>query len=755
VYTLIEKYKDVTLVSEERAEDIVRRMTLTEKVGQINQRLYGFKCYEFVDGEFGLTDYFKDEVKRWGGLGILYGLYRADAWSGKSYENGLSGISALKAYNAVQKYVTEHSRFGIPVLMSSECPHGHQALDGYILPVALAMGATFNPQLVRRAFGVCGRQLKQLGVHFALVSLLDVLRDPRWGRSEECFSEDPFLCSRLAAAAVEGCQCDGGVGVVAKHFCAQGACLGGINAAPASIGERELAEIFLPSMEACVEAGAVGCMAAYNEIDGIPCHANPRLLKEILRERLGFKGFVMADGIAVDRLAEMTGDVEKAGALALQSGVDISLWDEGFSRLEKAVEDGLVPQSFVDSAAKRVIAYKIKTGLFDNPFIDDDVAVHFTYENYHQSLDLANESCVLLKNENNVLPFKKYKKVAVIGPNANSVYALCGDYTPPIRGGITILQGLQKTLDAEISYVNGCNIRGGNLNEITAAKKAAEESDAVVLVLGGSSERAYKTEFDSNGAITAGSQVEIDCGEGADIAELSLGGLQNELAEAVYSAGKPVVTVIVEGRPHNINAVSRKTDALLCCFYPGPMGGRAIAEIIAGKTAPSGRLPVSIPRSSGQLPSYYDYKASIGSQRYVDIDKKPLYTFGSGITYTTFSYEFETGDDTVSIKELEHGGKAGFTFKITNTGPADAFAVPQLYIHGQNSSITRRVRELKCFQKILVKSGQKFIVTLTLSFDELAIVGTAMNFAPERGKVDVILSDSGVDYWKGILEVTD
>lgn len=338
----MDKYKDRSLSPKERAIDLTKKLTLREKVGQLNQKLYGFKCYERKADKVEIAKCFKDEVEKWGGLGTLYGLYRADPWADKDYSSGLTGEIAIKTYNEMQKYVIEHSRFGIPMLMSSECPHGHQALDGYLLPVNLAVGATYNPELAESGFEVVGKQLREMGVDFALTSMLDVLRDPRWGRSEECYSEDSFLSAGFAAAVTKGLR-KTGIEVVSKHFCAQGETTGGVNASAARIGERELREIHFPPMKSAVEAGTTGVMAAYNEIDGVPCHANEWLLNDVLRKEFGFDGIIMADGVAVDRLDVLTdGDLAENAALALNAGVQINLWDESFSKLEDAVERGFV-----------------------------------------------------------------------------------------------------------------------------------------------------------------------------------------------------------------------------------------------------------------------------------------------------------------------------------------------------------------------------------------------------------------------------
>lgn len=368
----MEKYQNAALSPRERAEDLLGKMTRKEKVGQLNQRLYGFRIYERDGEKITFTDEFYEEVEKMGGLGVLYGFYRADPWADKDEKTGITPALAKKAYNSLQKYVLEHSRLHIPVMMSSECPHGHQALGGGLLPVNLAAGATFDPEALKKGYEACGRQLRSGHVELALMSALDVLRDPRWGRSEECYSEDPYLSSQMAAAAVTGMQSEG-VSCVAKHFCGQGETTGGVNASAARIGEQELREIHFPVMQACCDAGVDGVMAAYNEIDGVYCHSNPWLLRDVLREEMGFRGIVMADGLAVDFLKNTEGDTLHAGAAALKAGVDVGLWDQSFSRLEEAVEKGLVEEKLLDEAVLRVLELKFKRGLFEHPYMEEDM----------------------------------------------------------------------------------------------------------------------------------------------------------------------------------------------------------------------------------------------------------------------------------------------------------------------------------------------------------------------------------------------
>ncbi len=743
------KYQDAKRTPGERAEDLLSRMTLREKVGQLNQRLYGFACYEKRKRENGqpaeivLSQEFQDEVKRFGGLGTLYGLYRADPWSQKDFETGLWGADMKRAYNLAQKYVMEHSRFGIPMLMSSECPHGHQALDGYLLPVNLAIGAAWNPELVRRAYEVCGKQLGELGVDFALISMLDVLRDPRWGRSEECYSEDPFLAAALAGPAVAGCQSTG-VAVVAKHFCAQGETTGGINASAARIGPRELREIHLPPMRACCKAGVEGVMAAYNEIDGVYCHANRGLLRDVLRKELGFTGVVMADGTAIDRLDSLTGNPAASGAVALKAGVDVSLWDRAFSQLEEAVERGLVSEKEVDRAALRVLELKFRRGLFEHPYLEESAPKSFSYEEFPESLELSRQSPVLLKNSG-ILPLDREKlpKVAVIGPNADCIYNQLGDYTPAQREGTgaTLLQGLREQLGGAVSFVPGCTVCGTETDGFAQAVELAKECDAVVLALGGSSSRFAGAKFDRNGAALLDGPVEMDCGEGVDSPSLALPGVQEELAEAVFRTGKPVVTVIIAGRPYVISDVLRRSEAVLYAFYPGPMGGRAIGEILTGKVCPSGRLPASLPKSAGQLPCCYNYKAS-----YVPVEESAEFPFGYGLSYTRFEIAGVRFPRSVERAALEDGDRAEVRFTLKNSGKMDAYAVPQIFIRRESGDVTARVKELKAFDKVFLQAGEKRECALTLGVEELSYWDSGMEFSLKPGIFRLFLEEGGARY---------
>ena len=730
----MEQYRNPALPPEQRAADLLRRMTPREKVGQLTQRLYGFGIYTREGDQIRLSREFTDEVARYSGLGTLYGLHRADPWSGKNFETGLVGDLSPKARNRIQKYVIEHSRLGIPVLFSSECPHGHQALDGYLLPVNLASACTFAPELLEEAAKVCGRQLKAMGVDLALVSALDILRDPRWGRSEECFGEDPYLASRMAEAVVRGIQSQG-VDVVAKHLCAQGETTGGINASAARIGPRELREIHLPPVKACVEAGAAAFMAAYNEIDGVYCHANHWLLTQLLRGEYGFRGFVMSDGVAIDQLDAVTGDRTASGALALNAGVDMGLWDTGFQQLEEALAQGLVTEERIDEAVMRILTVKFRRGLFESPYVPETEEYRrFTPEAFPQVKKLADQSPVLLKNKG-CLPLTS-GRVGLTGPNADAIYNQLGDYTPPLRPGtgVTVKQGMERR--SQVVYHPGCPLFGSGDRTVEEALAALADCDTVVAVLGGTSSRFAGGDFDTNGALKHQTDVTMDCGENVDDCRLTLPGDQLRLLRALHDSGKQVVTVLIGGRPYAMEEIDACSDAILIAFYPGITGGDAIAGLLWGETEPAGRLCVSLPDHGGQLPVAYNARDSYRPGAYYN-GSGPRYGFGCGMSYTCFAYE------------LTDAGETEVSFRITNTGSRPGWAVPQLYLHRTQGVVTSRVRQLCGFTKIFLQSGESRSVTIPIPRESLGQWDPAMEFRVPPGKIQWFLCDGGETLHRG------
>ncbi|WP_428933786.1 glycoside hydrolase family 3 N-terminal domain-containing protein [Streptomyces sp. ACT015] len=755
------RYRDPAAPVPDRVRDLLGRMTLTEKVGQVNQRMYGWDAYERAAGGHRLTEAFRAEVAAFGGMGALYGLQRADAWSGVGFADGLDALDGAAMAARVQRHVRETTRLGIPVLLVEEMPHGHQALDGTVLPVNLSVGATWDPELYAQAAAAAGAELRSRGAHVALVSALDLVRDPRWGRAEECFGEDPYLAARLTEALVEGAR-EAGVGVVLKHFAGQGATVGGRNSAATELGARELHEIHLVAARAGVAAGASGVMAAYNEFDGLPCVASRYLLTEVLRERWGFDGLVMADGGAIDRLVRLTGDPVTAGALALDAGCDLSLWDACFPRLAEAVERGLLSEEALDTAVARVLTAKFRLGLFDEdpPGPDPDGAgardaapgrdrgpdapkVPSVAARARDAGDvgerIARASITLLAHDGAVLPLSpSADRIAVIGPNADSVEQQIGDYTAPQRpgSGVTVLQGVRAAVapGTEVVHARGCELVGDDRGGLPEAVAAAAGASVAVLVLGGSSARSRTTAFDDNGAAVAGSGTApgMTCGEGVDLADVSLPAGQRALLDAVAATGTPVVVVLVQGRPHALPDLRDRAGAVLSAWYPGPRGGRAVADVLFGVHEPRGRLPVSVPRSSAQLPVFHNGKDH-RYRGYVDESHQPRHAFGHGLSYTDVEY----GTPRLSASRVA-ADAPDLTCRVAvrNTGDRAAVETVQLYLRRlSGGSSWPRVRELRGFVRLSLAPGERAEAVFAVGRDTLSSLDRDLAWVVEPGTV--------------------
>lgn len=738
-------YRDPAAPVPDRVRDLLSRMTLTEKVGQVNQRMYGWDAYERTADSGGghrLTDAFRAEVAAYDGMGALYGLQRADPWSGVTFADGITAADAARVADAVQRHVMSSTRLGIPILLVEEVPHGHQALDGTVLPVNLAVGATWDPELYEAAAAGAAAELRARGGHVALVSALDLVRDPRWGRAEECFGEDPYLAARFTRALVRGMQGEGPsyapdrAAVVLKHFAGQGATVGGRNSAATELGPRELHEIHLVASRAGVRAGAAGVMAAYNEFDGLPCAASRELLTGLLRERWGFTGLVMADGCALDRLVRLAGDPVAAGALALDAGTDLSLWDGCFPRLAEAVERGLASQDALDAAVARVLTLKFRLGLFERPYVGDTDLRPARQSGLSERL--ARESVVLMSHDGVTLPLTDPPRVAVIGPNAGSLPQQLGDYTAPQRPGtgLTVLDGIRAVAPpgVEVTYARGCELVGEDRAGIDEAVALAADADTAVLVLGGSSAREAGTRFDGNGAavVASGAPVGMTCGEGVDLADLSLPGGQLALLDAVAATGTPVVVVLVQGRPHAVPELSGAARAVLSAWYPGPWGGRAVADVLFGRAEPVGRLPVSVPRSAAQLPVFYNAKDH-GYRGYVDQPAGALHAFGHGLSYTTVEY----GQPRLSRTRVPVADPAlTCTVAVTNTGARAVRETVQLYVRRlSGSSSWPRVRELRGFARVELAPGERAEVAFVIGADTLASLDRALEPVVEPGEL--------------------
>lgn len=707
-----------------KAESLLKEMTLKEKVGQLNQRLYGWQTFEKTDQGIQLTELFKEEVARWDGMGVLYGAFRSDPWSGRDLTTGLSTEEAQQYVKLVNDYIQTHTRLKIPILLAEEAPHGHQALDATSMPANITTGQTWNPQLLERSQRLVAQELRIKGAHLGLVSTLDIIRDPRWGRSEEGFSEDPHLTSVYTQATVKGFQGQNALGpenvlAVLKHFAAQGDGMGGHNAAPASIGPRELWEIHLPAMAAGIEAGAKVCMAAYNEIDGVLCHANSHLLNTILREQLQFTGAVMSDGCALDGLIRLTGSPAKAAALGLTSGVDISLWDNVFPYLEEALIKGYLTEEALDRAVLRVLKLKEELGLLrESPSLFATTTVS-PKEQQELAVQLAEEGTVLLKNQG-ILPLDlgQPTTIALIGPNAHKLYNQLGDYTPYKKetNCRTVLEGIQETIQEStitLGYEQGSEVTSPLPQGIDKALKLAVQSEVIILALGGSSARDFHTEFDANGAALSGSD-QMNCGENIDLSQLALPSSQIELIEALAPLNKPMIALLIQGRQHSISAISHHFQAILNCGYPGEQGGTAIAKLLFGKSVPSGKLAMSMPTSSGQLPIYYNYKDSQHKENYFDDDGKAAFPFGFGLSYSSFQLSPATVNRQVLSAQPTASQKLTVSLTIKNTGQYPAAEVVQVYFKRRQLPIVPRVKELKAFKKIWLDPGEEQTIQIEI-----------------------------------------
>lgn len=673
--------------SPDKIDRLLSQMTLEEKCGQLTCPI-GFNLYGKDGDSLWLTDDFIGMMDTMP-LGSCWAVLRADPWARKTVETGLHPKESARMLNMMQRHAIENTRLGIPLLFCEETPHGHMAVGTTVFPTGIGQASTWDPDLLERMGEVMGREIRLQGAHVGYGPVLDIARDPRWSRVEETFGEDPYLSGVLGTAVVKGMQQH--VVATLKHLAAYGVPQGGHNAATADVGPNRLKHDYLPSFEMAVKEGKAGSvMTSYNTIDGVPCTANAWLLQEVLRNTWNFKGVVFSDLNAVNALYathHVAADPAEAAALALKAGVDIDLGGYNYGGfLKEALQRGLVTETDIDRAVRHVLQLKFDLGLFDDPYVDEALAETEvgTVESAQLAKQVALESAVLLKN-NGILPFgDQIKKVAVIGQNADKMYNQLGDYTAPQDPEriVTMLEGIREKGRVEVTE---------NLST----------ADAVVLVVGGSSARDFKTSYEETGAAIVDDHVsDMDCGEGYDRSTLKLWGGQEELMQRVYALGKPVVTVYICGRPMDMNMANEQSDALLLMWYPGMEGGSALADILWGDYNPSGKLPISIPRSVGQIPVYYSQSVT---GDYVEESAKPLFPFGYGLSYTQFEYsEMEIKDDEVSVT-------------VTNVGAYDGDEVVQLYYSDKVSPLALSSKSLVGFQRIHLKSGESKRVSLYCS----------------------------------------
>lgn len=710
---------------------LIDSMSFTQKVGQLNQRLFGWKSVERnAAGRLVASDELKQEIDRWGGLGALYGLLRADPWSGQHWGNGIRPEERPEAVAVVQQTVLERGAHGIGVLLSEEAPHGHQALGGAVLPTNLGLGATFDSQGVQEAEAAVAAELAASGIHIALVSGLDIARDPRWGRCEECFGEDPLMASRMCEAIVTGMQGEhrskvgrGGVAVVLKHLAAQGEAVGGRNGQSAVLGPHDLHEIHLPPVGAGVRAGALGFMAAYNDIDSVPCCANPWLLEDYLRDQLGFDGIVMADGLAVDRLEDMAGSIPAAGRAALLAGVDVSLWDEGFARLEEYVDDEQVAAA-VDTALRRVLELKAMFGLLpedgaDTAAIampDADAIAQATADGREQAKRMAREaitlindgrSAVTLDSIRGVLTDAQAGPVIVAGPFADDFGCFLGDYTAPLPA------------DEQSSIYRQLVARLGKDRVCLAAKPSDVSADrwasaaAVVFVCGSTSERSYDSEFDDNGAAKAVAEYGATCGEGVDLSDIRLPWHQDEmLDEVVALTTAPVVSVVVCGRAHVLTHVIGQSAVTIWVGYAGQYGPQAVADVLIDGAGLPGRLPVTLPAHPAAIPVRYNDRQS-AAHVYKDAAEPVLREFGygagslAGVTFSGMHADAESRANEVLVQVTAHAGDH------KTAGSVNLFA------HVSGGRRIPRLAVLVDSVALTLEAGESHAVSFSVPFERL------------------------------------
>lgn len=729
-------YKDASLPSETRARDLVGRMTLEEKLGQLLCPL-GWPMYEKVsDTEVTISDAYRTFIQKQHG-GMLWATFRADPWTRKTLETGLNPQLSAQAYNALQHYAIDSTRLGIPIILAEEAPHGHMAIGTTVFPTSIGLAATWDTALVEKVGAVIGSELTAQGGTIGYGPVIDLSREPRWSRVEETYGEDMFLTSEMASAMVRGTS---GKGVIStlKHFVAYGIPEGGHNGSPSHIGPRDLEENVLPTFKAAIDNGALSVMTSYNTIDGVPTTCNPDLLTGVLRDRWHFRGFVVSDLESIDGIYgshHVASSKQEAGEMALKAGVDVDLGANCFSQLKESVESGRVSMKTVDQAVMRVLLRKFEAGLFDNPYLPEGSAADVRSEaNLEVAAQAARESATLLKN-NGVLPLKEGARIALIGPNADNMYNQLGDYTAPQDPAhiITMREGLEEA-GARVTYVKGCAIRDTRKNQIEEAVRAARQADVVVAVVGGSSARDFRTKYIDTGAavVDENSVSDMEAGEGFDRSTLDLLGLQLPLLEALKATGKPLVVVYIEGRPLNKNWAADKADALLTLWYPGGEGGKALADVLLGRYNPAGRLAVSVPRSVGQLPVYYNRKVPF-SHDYVEESANPLYPFGYGLSYTTFEYS----DLQASAEKV--------TVKVTNTGERDGDEVVQVYIRDLVASTARPRKQLCAFSRVHVKAGETVTVELPLARSAFELVNPAMERVVEPGEFEIQVGASSED----------
>lgn len=729
-------YKNAGAKVEDRVSDLLKRMTLEEKIAQLSEAT----CDSLKEDNLAVTKKFSFEKYK-NGIGAIDGF----TLSVNEYAN---------AVNKIQGYLVNKTRLGIPAIFVSECLHGLVQNGATIYPQSIGMASSWDPDLVREVGSHIRQEVKATGVSQVLSPDLDLARELRWGRVEETYGEDPFLVSRMGVAMIRGLQ-EGKKNdqtlliATAKHFIGYCAPYGGLNLASSPGGSYDLYNTYLPPFKAAIqEASVMSLMSAYNSYDGEALNADKEIFTDLLRTQLGFKGYVYSDWGAVGMLHsfhKVANSYADAAKLAIKAGIDLEAPSpQCFQYLDSLVKNGDVNVETIDKAVSRVLYVKFRSGLFDHPFVDTskiDENLHNS-ESVALSKKMADESIVLLKNDNDLLPLdiSKVKSIAVIGPNADQVQF--GDYTwsRNNKDGVTVLDGIKDLVgnNIKVNYSKGCDLVSLNGSGIKEAVQVAKKSDVAIVVIGTSS------------ASLARDYSNCTSGEGFDLSNLDPTGLQKELVQKVYSTGKPTIVVLVQGKPFSIPWMKENIPAIVEAWYPGEKGGESIAEMLFGKINPSGKLPVSIPRSVGHLPCYYDYlptdrgfykkpgEYGKPGRDYVFSSPKPLWPFGYGLSYTRFSFEnVDLSSDTLAFKDTLTVG-----VNIKNTGKRTGKEVIQVYIRDEYCSVVRPVKELKAFKKVAFAPGQNKRVELKIKMNDCGYYNKDGKYLLEPGIFDIMIGNS-------------
>ncbi len=751
-------YRQPDAPIEVRVADLLARMTLEEKVAQLQGVWNRKREIQNARGEF---DPSKAQPLLGSGIGEV--ARPSEIAGAPADRNGRSAREQAVFVNAVQRWLIENTRLGIPAMFHEEALHGLTAPGGTHFPVPMGLASTWDPALVEQVMSVAALEGRARGTQHVLSPVVDLGRDPRWGRIEETYGEDPHLVSRMGVAAVRGYQgtrlplADDKVFATLKHFAGHGSHEGGINTAPPLVPERLLrAELFVP-FETALRAGAYTVMPSYNEVDGVPSHANEWLLTDILRREWGFTGLVVSDYFGVEQLQtrhRVALDKADGAAQALEAGVDLELPDPyGFPELVAAVTRGRIAESLIDRSAARVLRAKFLARLFEQPYVDPDRAERVTNTSAHQALALeaARKSIVLLRNQGGLLPLDraKVKTLAVIGPNAKGLHL--GGYSRDPGRGVDVLAGISTRAGAGIRILHAEGVRiteheanwGAdtvvlgdpvkNRARIQEAVAIARQADAIVLAIG------------TNESVSREAWADNHLG---DVADLRLMSNQEELVEAMLQTGKPVVALLVNGRPLAVPALAARVPAIIEAWYPGQEGGTAIGDVLFGDVNPGGKLPVTFPRETGQLPVYYNRRPT-SFRGHLDLTREPLWGFGFGLSYTTFTL----ADLQIASPTIGPAGRTDVTVRVTNSGMRAGDEVVQLYIRDQVSSVTRPVKELRGFERVTLKPGESKRVTFTLGPDELSLIDRRMRRVVEPGRFDVMVGTSATPILTGTLEV--